>query len=48
MISYEVGMGLALIAVLMYSGSLRMSEIVVEPGPGLERDPPVPRLRRST
>ncbi len=28
MISYEVGMGLALIAVLMYSGSLRMSEIV--------------------
>ncbi|HYG72708.1 MAG TPA: NADH-quinone oxidoreductase subunit NuoH [Actinomycetota bacterium] len=28
MISYEVGMGLALVAVLMYSGSLRMSEIV--------------------
>jgi len=28
MISYEVGMGLALIAVLMYSGSLQMSEIV--------------------
>ena len=28
MISYEVGMGLALVAVIMYSGSLRMSEIV--------------------
>jgi len=28
MISYEVGMALALVAVLMYSGSLRMSEIV--------------------
>jgi len=28
MISYEVAMGLALVAVLMYSGSLRMSEIV--------------------
>ena len=28
MISYEVGMGLALVAVLLYSGSLRMSEIV--------------------
>ena len=28
MISYEVGMGLALVAVLMYTGSLRMSEIV--------------------
>jgi NADH-quinone oxidoreductase subunit H len=28
MISYEVGMGLALVAVLMYSGSLKMSEIV--------------------
>ncbi|MGZ8593639.1 MAG: NADH-quinone oxidoreductase subunit NuoH [Actinomycetota bacterium] len=28
MISYEVGMGLALVAVLMYSGSLRMSEVV--------------------
>jgi NADH-quinone oxidoreductase subunit H len=28
MISYEVGMGLALVAVLMYSGSLRMSQIV--------------------
>ena len=28
MISYEVGMGLALVAVLMYSGHLRMSEIV--------------------
>jgi NADH-quinone oxidoreductase subunit H len=28
MISYEVGMGLALVAVVMYSGSLRMSEIV--------------------
>lgn len=28
MISYEVGMGLALVSVLMYSGSLRMSEIV--------------------
>jgi NADH-quinone oxidoreductase subunit H len=28
MISYEVGMGLALVAVLMYSGTLRMSEIV--------------------
>jgi NADH-quinone oxidoreductase subunit H len=28
MISYEVGMGLALVAVLMYSDSLRMSEIV--------------------
>src|SRR5206468_1679062 len=28
MISYEVGMGLALVAVLMYSGSLQMSQIV--------------------
>ncbi len=28
MISYEIGMGLALVAVLMYSGHLRMSEIV--------------------
>jgi NADH-quinone oxidoreductase subunit H len=28
MISYEVGMGLALVAVLMYSGSLKMSAIV--------------------
>jgi NADH-quinone oxidoreductase subunit H len=28
MISYEVGMGLALIAVLLYSGHLRMSDIV--------------------
>jgi NADH-quinone oxidoreductase subunit H len=28
MISYEVGMGLALVAVVMYSGHLRMSEIV--------------------
>ena len=28
MISYEVGMGLALVAVLMYSGSLQMSELV--------------------
>ncbi len=28
MISYEVGMGLALVAVLMYSGSLRMNAIV--------------------
>jgi NADH-quinone oxidoreductase subunit H len=28
MISYEIGMGLALVAVLMYSGTLRMSEIV--------------------
>jgi NADH-quinone oxidoreductase subunit H len=30
MISYEVGMGLALVAVLMYSGHLRMSEIVAQ------------------
>jgi NADH-quinone oxidoreductase subunit H len=28
MVSYEVGMGLALVAVLMYSGTLQMSEIV--------------------
>jgi NADH-quinone oxidoreductase subunit H len=28
MISYEIGMGLALVAVIMYSGHLRMSEIV--------------------
>ena len=28
MVSYEVGMGLALVAVLMYAGSLRMSDIV--------------------
>jgi len=28
MISYEVGMGLGLVSVLMYSGTLRMSEIV--------------------
>jgi NADH-quinone oxidoreductase subunit H len=30
MISYEVAMGLALVAVLMYSGNLRMSEIVAQ------------------
>ncbi len=30
MVSYEVGMGLALIAVLMYSGSLKMSAIVAQ------------------
>ena len=30
MISYEVGMGLALVAVLMYSGHLRTSEIVAQ------------------
>ena len=30
MISYEVGMGLALVAVLMYSGHLRMTEIVAQ------------------
>jgi NADH-quinone oxidoreductase subunit H len=30
MISYEVGMGLALIAVVMYSGHLRLSEIVAQ------------------
>jgi NADH-quinone oxidoreductase subunit H len=30
MISYEVGMGLALVAVLMYSGNLRMSAIVAQ------------------
>ena len=28
MVSYEIGMGLALVAVLMYSGTLQMSEIV--------------------
>lgn len=32
MISYEVGMGLALVAVVMYSGTLRMSEIVAAQG----------------
>jgi NADH-quinone oxidoreductase subunit H len=32
MISYEVAMGLALVAVLMYSGHLRMSEIVAAQG----------------
>jgi NADH-quinone oxidoreductase subunit H len=32
MISYEVGMGLALVAVLMYSDALRMSEIVASQG----------------
>jgi NADH-quinone oxidoreductase subunit H len=32
MISYEVGMGLALVAVLMYSGSLQMSKIVAGQG----------------
>jgi NADH-quinone oxidoreductase subunit H len=32
MISYEVGMGLALIAVIMYSGHLQMSEIVAAQG----------------
>ncbi len=32
MISYEVGMGLALVAVLMYSGSLQMSDIVASQG----------------
>jgi NADH-quinone oxidoreductase subunit H len=30
MISYEVGMGLALVAVLMYSGELQMSKIVAQ------------------
>jgi NADH-quinone oxidoreductase subunit H len=33
MISYEVGMGLALVAVLMYAGTLSMSEIVAGQGP---------------
>jgi NADH-quinone oxidoreductase subunit H len=32
MISYEVGMGLGLVAVLMYSGTLRMSGIVAQQG----------------
>ena len=32
MISYELPMGLALIAVLMMTGSLKMSEIVAQPG----------------
>ncbi len=32
MISYEVGMGLALIAVIMYSGHLQMSQIVAAQG----------------
>jgi NADH-quinone oxidoreductase subunit H len=32
MISYEVAMGLALVAVLMYSGHLRMTEIVAAQG----------------
>jgi NADH-quinone oxidoreductase subunit H len=32
MISYEVGMGLALVAVLMYSGSLQLSKIVASQG----------------
>ncbi len=32
MISYEVGMGLALISILMYAGTLRMSEIVARQG----------------
>jgi NADH-quinone oxidoreductase subunit H len=32
MISYEVGMGLALVAVLMYSGSLQLSTIVASQG----------------
>ena len=32
MISYEVGMGLALVAVIMYSGHLSMSEIVAPQG----------------
>ena len=30
MVSYEVGMGLALVAVIMYSGHLRLSEIVAQ------------------
>jgi NADH-quinone oxidoreductase subunit H len=32
MVSYEVGMGLALVAVLMYSGTLQMSELVASQG----------------
>ena len=32
MISYEVGMGLAIVAVVMYSGHLSMSQIVAEQG----------------
>lgn len=32
MISYEIGMGLAFVAVVMYSGSLQMSEIVASQG----------------
>jgi NADH-quinone oxidoreductase subunit H len=32
MISYEVGMGLGLVAVLMYTGTLQMSEIVARQG----------------
>ena len=37
MISYEVAMGLALVAVLLYSGHLRMTEIVAAAGHDLER-----------
>ncbi|HWC31971.1 MAG TPA: NADH-quinone oxidoreductase subunit NuoH [Actinomycetota bacterium] len=36
MISYEVGMGLGLVAVLMYAGTLQMSEIVARQGGALE------------
>ena len=32
MVSYEVGMGLALVAVLMFSGHLKMSEVVAQQG----------------
>ena len=35
MVSYEVAMGLALVAVLLYSGHLRMSEIVASELPEL-------------
>jgi NADH-quinone oxidoreductase subunit H len=36
MISYEIGLGLGLVAVLMYAGTLQMSEIVMRQGGALE------------
>ena len=48
MISYEVAMSLALVAVIMFSGHLRMSEIVEPAGSRVERDPAVPGVRRCS
>ena len=48
MISYEVGMALAIVAVAHVLGHAADVRDRGEPGQDLERDPAVPRVRRST